>query len=183
MTFNVWVAFGAWRTRAGWLMVLGRADGSGGTSVVFADRPAHTVESVTGLVVGTVLIVLTDDGHAGQQGVALGAGRTHAGASVRGGHLALGAPAARHGQTGRHAGATHTCLVVQAVVVHLALRFVTLNLRVAGPAIRTVADGPMLTGRTLCVESTWVSDHARVLATLVDTRSVGWAFRVRCAFR
>lgn len=56
-------------------------------------------------------------------------------------------------------------------------------MRVAGPAVRAAADGAMLAGDTLCVETARVGDHTRILAALVHTRTIAGTLRVSCALR
>lgn len=89
-TFNVRVAFSAGRTAAGRLMVPGCALRGVSTGVVLTDWAAHTVESVAGLVVSTVLVVVTLYGHTRERRVALSTGGTDAGGAVRGSNLAFG---------------------------------------------------------------------------------------------
>lgn len=95
MTFNVRVAFGARRTTAGRLMVPGCALRGVSTRVVLTDWSAHTVESVAGLVVGTVLVVVTLYGHTRERRVALSTGGTDAGGAVGRSDLAFGATTTR----------------------------------------------------------------------------------------
>lgn len=89
MTLNVRVALGARRTAAGRLVVPGCALRTVCTRVILTDWSADTVETVTGLVVSTVLVVVTLHGHTGERRVALSTGRADAGGTVRRSDLAL----------------------------------------------------------------------------------------------
>lgn len=95
MTFNVRVAFSARRTVAGRLMVPGCALCGVGTRIVLTDWSAHTVESVAGLVVSTVLVVMTLYGHTRERRVALSAGGTDTGGAVGGSDLTFSSTTAR----------------------------------------------------------------------------------------
>lgn len=60
-------------------------------------------------------------------------------------------------------------------VLEQVLTFVALDLWVTSPAIRAAADGSMLAGGALRVETTRVGDHTWVLTALVHTCTVAGA--------
>lgn len=95
MTFNVRVAFSARRTAAGRLMVPSCTLRGVSTSVVLTDWSAHAVESVAGLVVSTVLVVVTLYGHTRERRVALSTGGTDTGGAVGRSDLAFSSTTTR----------------------------------------------------------------------------------------
>jgi hypothetical protein len=64
------------------LVLLSYASGRLGAAVFVTDSSAHSVEAIAGLVVGTVLVVLTDTRDASNQRVTLHSGWTLTGSSV-----------------------------------------------------------------------------------------------------
>lgn len=79
---DVRIAQRAGRAGALDLMALALAEGTLAAGVRIADRPADAVEAIAGVIVRTVLVVLADAGDAGDERIALGAGRTRAGGPV-----------------------------------------------------------------------------------------------------
>lgn len=104
------------------LVATTHADGVDGTCLLFANWTADAVQTVAGLVIGTILVVLTVSGDAGDEGVALGSGRTtaHGLVILR---QALGATAAANLSMGARIDAVlvQTGLVVRTVGIDLAL--------------------------------------------------------------
>lgn len=94
-----------------------------GTSVVVADRPANSVQSVAGLVIGTVLVVVANCRDARHSRIALSAWRANALSSVRH-RFAFRATAAHNvtDEAGSDAVVVPAGLVVRTIVVCLTRR-------------------------------------------------------------
>lgn len=116
------IASVTWTALALWLVATTHADGVEGTCLLFANWTADSVQTVAGLVIGTILIVLAVSGDAGDEGVALGSGRTtaHGLVILR---QALGATAASDLSMGAWVDAVlvQAGLVVRTVGIDLAL--------------------------------------------------------------
>lgn len=75
-TRDIRTSSGAWATLANWLMIVPPARGCLGARLRVANLSAYAIESVTGLIIGAVLVVLALASNAGYQGIALVAGFT-----------------------------------------------------------------------------------------------------------
>lgn len=102
-------------------MATTHTDGIQGAGLLFADGAADAVQTIAGLMVSAVLVVLTVSCDAGDEGIALGAGGTAAHSLVVLGQ-ALGAAAAAHLAMGAgiHAVLIEAGLVVGTVGIDLA---------------------------------------------------------------
>jgi len=104
------------------LMATTHTDGVQGTGLLVTNRTAHAIQSIAGLVVCTILVVLTVSSDAGDEGIALSSGWTDAHSLVVLGQ-ALGSTAAAHLAmcAGIHAVLVQAGLVIRTVGIDLAL--------------------------------------------------------------
>jgi hypothetical protein len=177
VAFDVGTSGGSRWTVTFRLVLLSYASGRLGAAVFVTDSSAHSVEAIAGLVVGTVLVVLTDTRDASNQRVTLHSGWTLTGSSVVLDQTFSTAAAALV-DTRVETVFVDASLVVWTVVVGGAFGFVTVDLRVAAPTVWTDTGGSMKTCPALGVCSARIRHDARVLATLVDARLVVGTFIV-----
>jgi len=104
------------------LMATTHTYGVQGTGLLVTNRTAHAIQSIAGLVVSTILVVLTVSSDAGDEGIALSSGWTDAHSLVVLGQ-ALGSTAAAHLAmcAGIHAVLVQAGLVIRTVGIDLAL--------------------------------------------------------------
>lgn len=122
------------------------------TGVTFADRSTYSVQSVAGLVIGAILVVVTHCRDASYSRVTLGASGTDALRSVRD-RDALCTTTAHDvaEQAGRDTVVVLAGLVVGTVVIRLALGSETLQLRIASEVLPTVTRRMVIDCSAVCI--------------------------------
>lgn len=121
------------RTCTSGLMIACDADRRLGTGIVVANRSANPVQSIAGLVIGAVFVVMTDCGNARHTWITLSTLRANALGSVRD-RSAFRTPTAHDitNEARSDAVVISTGLVIRTIVVRLTFRSKALKLRITG---------------------------------------------------
>lgn len=158
------------------------------TRLIIANWSAHSIQSVTSLVIGAVFVVLAQSGHTRNQWVTLGTRRTDTVGTVSLSET-FGSSATLRCTVRARVQALFVVarLVVRTVVVVLTFRLVTLDLRIASPSLRAHAQRTVRQRATFGISGAWISLGTWILALLVDAGSVAGALRIhgtlRCDYR
>lgn len=144
LTLHVGITQEAWTAFALGLMTTSHTEGIGGAGFLFTNRSADTIQTIAGLVICTILVVLTVSSDAGHEGTALSASWALADSLVIL-WQALGSTAATHLSmcAGIDAVLVQASLVVRTIGIDLALgwkgekqEFITGN-HLGLPSLRT----------------------------------------------
>lgn len=157
---------------------------SSGTRLIIANWSAHSIQAVTSLVIGTVLVVLAQSGHTRNQWVTLGTRWTNTVGTVSLSET-FGSPTTLCCTIRARVQALFVVarLVVRAVVVVLAFRLVTLDLWIASPSLRAHAQRTVRQRAALGISGAWITLGTRILALLVDAGPVAGALRIHRTLR
>lgn len=143
------------------------------TRFIIANWSAHSIQSVTSLVISTVFVVLAQSGHTRNQWVTLGTRWTNAVGTVSLSET-FGSPATLRCAIRARVQALFVVarLVVRAVVVVLTFRLVALDLRITSPSLRAHAQWTVRQRAALGISGAWITLGTWILALLVDTGPV-----------